>query len=59
VPEHEDAHRYARACLVPAELLERAELDVERAARALQLPACELRTARAENALPAAVQPAV
>jgi hypothetical protein len=46
----EDARRYARACLVPAELLERAELDVERAARALQLPACELRAARAEHA---------
>src|SRR5215211_7610917 len=45
-----DARRYARACLVPAELLERAELDVERAARALQLPACELRAARAEHA---------
>jgi hypothetical protein len=55
----EDACRYARACLVPAELLERAELDVERAARALQLPACELAAARAERALRAAVQPAV
>jgi hypothetical protein len=46
----QDARRYARACLVPAELLERAELDVERAARALQVPACELRAARAEHA---------
>src|SRR5215211_2693207 len=55
----EDARRYARACLVPAELLERAELDVERAARALQLPAGELRAARAEHAPPAAAQPAV
>jgi hypothetical protein len=35
----EDARRYARACLVPAELLERGGLDVDRAARALGLPA--------------------
>src|SRR5215211_81333 len=49
-PADEAARRYARACLVPAELLERAELEVERAARALQLPACELRAARAEHA---------
>ena len=55
----EDARRYARACLVPAELLERAELDVERAASALQLPACELAAARAEHASRAAAQPAV
>ena len=53
----EDARRYARACLVPAELLERAELDVERAARALQLPACELQAARAEHAALAAARP--
>jgi hypothetical protein len=45
----EDARRYARACLVPAALLERAELDVDRAARALRVPADELRAARAEN----------
>jgi hypothetical protein len=45
----EDARRYARACLVPAELLERAELDVDRAAGALRLPADELRAARAEH----------
>jgi hypothetical protein len=44
---------------VPAELLERAQLDVERAARALQLPACELVAARAEHAPRAAAQPAV
>src|SRR4051794_7413186 len=37
-----DARRYACACLVPAELVERAELDVDRAARALRLPADEL-----------------
>jgi hypothetical protein len=46
----EDARRYARACLVPPELLERAQLDVERAARALRVPVDELRTARAEHA---------
>jgi hypothetical protein len=55
----EDARRYARASLVPAELLDRAELDVERAARALQLPACELRAARAVHAPPAVARPAV
>jgi hypothetical protein len=55
----EDARRYARACLVPTELLERGKLDVERAARALQLPACELRAARAEHAPLAAARPAV
>jgi hypothetical protein len=47
----EDARRYARACLVPAELVERAELDVDRAAGALGLPADELRAARAEHRL--------
>jgi hypothetical protein len=46
----EDARRYARACLVPRELLERAQLDVERAARALRVPVAELRAARAEHA---------
>jgi hypothetical protein len=55
----EDARRYARACLVPGELLERAELDVERAARALRLPACELLAARAEHAPLAKVRSAV
>lgn len=34
-----DARRFARACLIPGELLERPGLDVARAARALQLPA--------------------
>jgi len=34
-----DARRYARGCLVVDERLERAELDVDRAARALRLPA--------------------
>jgi hypothetical protein len=46
----DDARRYARACLVPTELLERARFDVERAARALRVPVDELRTARAEHA---------
>jgi hypothetical protein len=46
----EDARRYARACLVPSELLERTELDVELAARALRLPADELHAARDELA---------
>jgi hypothetical protein len=45
----EDARRYARACLVPVELLERAELDVDRAARALRIPSRELLAARAEH----------
>lgn len=44
-----DACRYARACLVPAELLERPRLDIKRAARALRLPASELAAARAEH----------
>jgi hypothetical protein len=44
-----DACRYARACLVPTELLERAELDPARAALALQLPLHELNAARAEH----------
>jgi hypothetical protein len=44
-----DAHRYARAFLIPEELLERQELDVGRAAAALGLPADELCAARAEH----------
>jgi hypothetical protein len=44
------ARRYARACLIPAELLERPALDIARAARALRVPAHELHTARAEHA---------
>jgi hypothetical protein len=47
----EDARRYARACLIPAELLERSGLDAERAARALNVPPLELRAARAEHRL--------
>ena len=46
----EGARRYARACLVPPELLERAALDVDRVAHVLGLPADELRAARAEHA---------
>ena len=44
-----DAHRYARAFLIPEELLERQELDVDRAASALGVPVDELRAARAEH----------
>jgi hypothetical protein len=44
-----DAHRYARAFLIPEELLERQELDVDRAATALGVPVDELRAARAEH----------
>ena len=44
-----DACRYARAFLIPEELLERQELDVDRAASALGVPVDELRAARAEH----------
>ena len=44
-----NARRYARACLVPRELLERPGLEPERTARALQIPVDELRAARAEH----------
>ena len=46
------ARRYARYCLLApgaAELLERPDLDVPRAARALGIPADELRLAIAEH----------
>jgi hypothetical protein len=46
----ENARRYARACLIPTELLERDNLDVPRAARALGLPADELAAAHAATA---------
>jgi hypothetical protein len=46
----EDARRYARACLIPAELLDRPRLDDARAASALGVPAGELQAARAEHA---------
>jgi hypothetical protein len=45
----DDARRYARACLIPVELLDRPELDVDRAAVALRVPADELRAARDER----------
>ncbi len=44
-----DARRYARACLIPDELLERADLDHSRAARALGLPVEELCAAQREH----------
>jgi hypothetical protein len=44
-----DACRYARAFVIPEKLLERQELDVDRAAVALGVPADELRAARAEH----------
>jgi hypothetical protein len=47
----DDARRYARACLIPAELLDRAGLDVDRAAGALRVPADEFHAARAEHRL--------
>jgi len=40
------ARRFARACLIPAELAERADLDVPRAAAALGVPEHELHAAR-------------
>jgi hypothetical protein len=43
---YDDARVFARACLIPADLLERSELDVERVAAALGVPADELRLAR-------------
>jgi hypothetical protein len=43
-----DARRYARACLIPAELLERSALDIDHTAAALRVPADELWAARAE-----------
>jgi hypothetical protein len=47
--DNADACRYARAFLIPEELLERPELDVDRAAAALGVPADRLRAARAEH----------
>ena len=45
-----DARRYARAALIPKELLERPELDVDHTASALGVPPHELRAARDEHA---------
>ena len=44
-----DARRFARACLIPDELLERRDLPLERAARALGVPAAELRAGQADR----------
>ena len=43
------ARRYARAALIPEELLERPKLDVDHTAAALGVPAQELRAARDEH----------
>jgi hypothetical protein len=42
----DDAVQYARACLIPGELLDRITLDLSRAARALGVPVHELAGAR-------------
>jgi hypothetical protein len=47
----EDARRYARAALIPAELLERHGLDVHQAATALSVPSDELAAAQLEHAV--------
>jgi hypothetical protein len=44
-----DARRYARAWLIPTELLERPTLDVRSAAAALRIPADERRAARDQH----------
>lgn len=43
------ARSFARACLIPAELAERRDLDVPRAALALRVPEAELRGAMARG----------
>lgn len=45
----EDAHRYARACLIPRELLDRDGLPIEHTAAGLGVPARELAAALAEH----------
>jgi hypothetical protein len=45
-----DARRFARACLIPTELLERPRLDIDRVAAALRVPRDELEAARIEHA---------
>jgi hypothetical protein len=47
----DDARAYARDCLVPDELLDRADLDVESVAAWLRVPVDELRLARRERNL--------
>ena len=51
-----DARDYARACLIPAELLERPTLDVGNAAGALGVPADELQAAREQHPTTAAAR---
>lgn len=46
----DDARQYARACLIPDELLERAELDVARVAGGLGVPVDELALAQRDTA---------
>jgi hypothetical protein len=41
----DDGERFAAGCLTPSELLERPELDIRRAADALEIPARALRRA--------------
>jgi len=48
-----EARRYAHACLIPHELLERADLDVARTAAALGVPPHELHAAQREYRSPA------
>ena len=45
----QDARRYARAALIPAELLERDPRQLTHASRALRVPIDELHAARAEH----------
>jgi hypothetical protein len=47
----DDARAYARDCLIPDELLDRADLEVESVAAWLRVPADELRLARRERNL--------
>jgi hypothetical protein len=45
-----DAERCAAACLIPAQLLERDDLDIDRAAAALGIAADALRNAQRRDA---------
>lgn len=55
----QDARRYARACLIPAELLERPSLNITRAGVTLRVPAGELRAARRDHDRHALSRPGV
>lgn len=57
--ELDSALRYARAALIPGELLERVTLDIAHAAAGLGIPAAELEAARREHehAIRRATQP--